>query len=231
MGQIFTPFFIAKTFLPSPPIRLCNPLFQSLFQRFIQKHPTIFDRLENYDGQAINLDFLDQSFLIHLKFCGKNTKAHLFPDGQTPPKADATIYATTEVFISLLNGSQDGDMLFFNRHLTFIGKTELVVALRNCLDNENLCLEDELISLIPMSKNWTRSMLKSLSKSFLKATEVLETFQTGLTHETHNRQKLHQREITAHEELLKKLQQDHRKFKQDLSFLKQKTAKLQRMRG
>jgi hypothetical protein len=47
----------------------------------------------------------------------------------------------------LMEGRLDGDALFFSRALVIEGNTEVVVALRNALDGEEIDLLDDVLSL------------------------------------------------------------------------------------
>jgi predicted lipid carrier protein YhbT len=56
-------------------------------------------------------------------------------DSFDPPFHDAAIAGNVVALIELIEGSRDGDALFFNRGLNITGEVEAVVALRNALDD------------------------------------------------------------------------------------------------
>jgi predicted lipid carrier protein YhbT len=51
------------------------------------------------------------------------------------PEHDAAIAGTFFNLLNMIDGSLDGDALFFSRDLQVSGDTEAVVALRNALDD------------------------------------------------------------------------------------------------
>ena len=53
------------------------------------------------------------------------------------PRSDARIAGSFLDLFDLIDGSLDGDALFFSRKLRVTGDTEAVVALRNALDDVN----------------------------------------------------------------------------------------------
>lgn len=61
---------------------------------------------------------------------------------------DATIKGNLSALLDMLEGRIDGDKLFFSRELEISGDTAVVVALRNTLDREEICLLDDVTSLL-----------------------------------------------------------------------------------
>lgn len=69
------------------------------------------------------------------------------------PRRDAAIAGTFFNLMDLIDGTVDGDALFFSRDLRVTGDTEAVVALRNALDDfEGSALDSVIASFGPLSK-------------------------------------------------------------------------------
>ncbi len=69
------------------------------------------------------------------------------------PAHDAAIAGLFFNLLEMIDGSQDGDALFFNRDLRVTGDTEAVVALRNALDDfEGSALESVIGSFGPLAR-------------------------------------------------------------------------------
>jgi predicted lipid carrier protein YhbT len=69
------------------------------------------------------------------------------------PPHDAAIAGTFFNLLDMIDGSQDGDALFFSRNLKVTGDTEAVVALRNALDDfEGSALDSVVGSFGPLAK-------------------------------------------------------------------------------
>jgi len=69
------------------------------------------------------------------------------------PAHDAAIAGTFFNLLDMIDGSLDGDALFFSRDLQVSGDTEAVVALRNALDDfEGSALDSVVSAFGPLSK-------------------------------------------------------------------------------
>ena len=64
------------------------------------------------------------------------------------PEHDAAIAGTFFNLLDMIDGSLDGDALFFSRDLVIEGDTEAVLALRNAIDNEEIDLAREIAALL-----------------------------------------------------------------------------------
>ncbi|MCJ8323605.1 MAG: SCP2 domain-containing protein [Hyphomicrobiales bacterium] len=116
------------------PLFLLRPIAQHITTKIGKKHPHLFARL----GKHTSTRYLIKPTNIPLV-------ALLIPNQQTPtmqifkpsqtPAHDAVIEGKFLFLLSMLDGTSDGDALFFNRELTIGGDTEAVVCLRNALDD------------------------------------------------------------------------------------------------
>ena len=69
------------------------------------------------------------------------------------PAHDAAIAGKFFILLEMIDGSLDGDALFFSRDLRVRGDTEAIVALRNALDDfEGIAFDSVVASFGPLAK-------------------------------------------------------------------------------
>jgi predicted lipid carrier protein YhbT len=118
-------------FLPLP---LLQPILSLIGTQVARSQPDVFVRLGPHAQKSFAIDPTDLPFLLVLK-----------PRPEAPSlsawrRADAP-YCHTRIagsfldLFELIDGSLDGDALFFSRKLHVTGDTEAAVALRNALDD------------------------------------------------------------------------------------------------
>jgi len=116
------------------------PLFviQAAFDRIVtnihRDRPRLFARMGTAAKKTILIDPIDMPFVVELR-----------PDDERPdmrayrrdaaPTANAQIKGTFAELFKMLDTQLDGDALFFSRTLKVTGDLEVVVALRNALDD------------------------------------------------------------------------------------------------
>jgi len=116
------------------------PLFvlQAALDRIVsnihRQRPRLFARMGEASKKAILIDPVDMPFVVRM-----------LPDNVTPdmrayrrgnsPAADAQIRGTFAGLFKMLDTQLDGDALFFSRDVKVTGDLEVVVALRNALDD------------------------------------------------------------------------------------------------
>ena len=131
-----------KTLLRQAPARLLTPLPLALLQPILNRIAThvalsragLFDRLGPHAGKRFLIDPIDLPFVLVLK-----------PERKAPRltahrryerfKHDAAIAGTFFNLLDMIDGTLDGDAMFFSRDLSITGDTEAIVALRNALDD------------------------------------------------------------------------------------------------
>lgn len=116
------------------PLPLLQPILSLIGTQVARSQPDIFLRLGPHAQKSFIIDPTDLPFVLLLK-----------PQPQAPtlsacrraeaPHAQARISGTFLNLFRLIDGSLDGDALFFSRDLRVTGDTEAVVALRNALDD------------------------------------------------------------------------------------------------
>jgi len=130
------PPFIANAtgFLPLLPLEV---IARRLMSNAMAARPSFTARLGEYSGRTFAIDPVDCPFVFLIKPEGGRTDMKVVRRtvGQT---YDAHIAAPLVVLIGMVDGTYDGDALFFSRDLSIEGDTEAVLALRNAIENAEL---------------------------------------------------------------------------------------------
>ena len=113
---------------------MMQPILSRIASHVARTRPELFARLGAHIRKRFLIDPIDLPFVLVL-----------VPDSARPslqayrriekPKHDACIAGTFLDLLDMMDGSLDGDALFFSRDLRVSGDTEAVVALRNALDD------------------------------------------------------------------------------------------------
>ncbi|HMK70245.1 MAG TPA: SCP2 sterol-binding domain-containing protein [Xanthobacteraceae bacterium] len=133
------------------PLAVLQPIFTRIATHVAQSRPELFARLGPHVRKRFLIDPIDLPFVLVL-----------IPDAREPhlrayrryekPAHDAAIAGTFFNLLDMIDGSLDGDALFFTRDLRVSGDTEAVVALRNALDDfEGSALDSVVSSFGPLS--------------------------------------------------------------------------------
>ena len=120
--------------LPRTPMEL---LLSRLTKQLVARRPELLRRLGDVVRVPIAIvpDDMPHAFLLSLD-ADKSSVTICDKDGIED--AEAVVRAPFLVLLGLLDGTFDGDALFFSRDLRIEGKTEYVLALRNTLEDADL---------------------------------------------------------------------------------------------
>ena len=131
--------------LAGVPLALLQPILTHIATHVARSRPELFARLGPHTDKLFLIDPIDFPFVLLLR-----------PDAARPylkasrryerPRHDAAIAGTFLNLLGMMDGSLDGDALFFSRDLRVTGDTEAVVALRNALDDFEGSALDSIIS-------------------------------------------------------------------------------------
>ena len=128
----FSPFLLVGLALRPLPRRPLQVLLSIVTRLMARRHPDVFQRLRGLGPSAIVIDATDLPFLFELRPNAAGDKLRILErDDDTP--AIARIRGPLGALLALLQGTQDGDALFFSRILTIEGDMAAVLALRNTL--------------------------------------------------------------------------------------------------
>jgi predicted lipid carrier protein YhbT len=116
------------------PLALLRPILNRIATHVAGSRPELFNRLGPHAGKRFLIDPIDLPFVLVLK---PERKAPLLTAHRRHerPAHDAAIAGTFFNLLDMIDGTLDGDAMFFSRDLAVSGDTEAIVALRNALDD------------------------------------------------------------------------------------------------
>jgi len=136
---------LPRTLLAPIPLFLVQPVLDHIARHVAKSRPDLFARLGPHLRKRFLIDAVELPFVLVL-----------VPDPAKPylrgyrrqenPQHDASISGTFFNLFEMIEGSSDGDALFFNRDLRIAGDIEAVVALRNALDDFDGNVADSALS-------------------------------------------------------------------------------------
>jgi predicted lipid carrier protein YhbT len=129
-GQMPSLFARIGAVLPLMPLEL---VVSRLIANALAARPALAARLAAYAGRTFAIDPTDCAFCIAITLPGE---VRVLRD--VAVRHDARIAAPLLVLLGMLDGTYDGDALFFSRDLVIEGDTDAVLALRNALENAEL---------------------------------------------------------------------------------------------
>ncbi len=129
--------------LPAPLLQLG---FDLAALSVMLRRPAIADRLRPWCGACILVEPQDVPCALALTIADRTGWLRLVVAGDAErDRATARVSGPVARLLDLVEGSVDGDALFFARDLSISGDTEAIVALRNALDGEEVDLVDDLL--------------------------------------------------------------------------------------
>lgn len=165
--RIFPP--IVKSVTKHLPLLPLERLIARTADQIAKDHPDFFDRLDEYAQKSFVVVPTDLDWVAALTFHNNKVQVRLSRSLDTFPNRDVTITAPFLCMLSLMDGEQDGDALFFSRDLTIEGDTEAVLALRNALDDAEIDFVAEAAKIAgPLSapvETSTKTILNALRSS------------------------------------------------------------------
>ncbi|MDJ1158214.1 SCP2 sterol-binding domain-containing protein [Chelatococcus sp. SYSU_G07232] len=129
------PFLVSLAVRPLP-LGPLQPLLAGFMAAVTRRHPRIFERLGPHAGKRFGLDPTDLPLAFVLApdpACPRAVAVRELPAG-----LDARIAGPLAGLVGQLDGSYDGDALFFSRDIVVEGDMEAVLALRNALDDAQI---------------------------------------------------------------------------------------------
>lgn len=133
-GSLPWPIATFMSTLPLAPLEIAG---NQVLRTALDCRPGMFSRLDVYSGKLFAIDPVDCPFVFLLEPRVENPSLRVRTslDGVS---WDARISAVMLVLLGLLDGTYDGDALFFTRDLVIEGDTAAVLALRNAIEDAEL---------------------------------------------------------------------------------------------
>lgn len=138
---------IAERAITAATLPLLRPALNLVATRLAQSRPDLFARMGAHARKTFLIDPTDLPFIFAMA-----------PDTQAPaltahgrqeiPAHDGAIAGRFVHLLDMIEGSLDGDALFFSRDLSVSGDVEAVVALRNALDDFDGDLVREILAAL-----------------------------------------------------------------------------------
>ena len=127
------------------------PVFNRIANHVAHSRPELFHRLGAHAGKRFLIDPTDLPFVLVLTPLPERPLLTAHRRHERVAHA-AAIAGTFFNLLDMIDGSLDGDALFFSRDLRVSGDTEAVVALRNALDDfEGSALDSVVANFGPLS--------------------------------------------------------------------------------
>lgn len=120
--------------LPVPPLGFA---LTRAVRQLARRRPDLFERLDCYKRTHFIIDPVDLPHVFRLIPNGEHATVELFARKDAPEGA-ARISGPLIVLLGLVDGTYDGDALFFTRDLVIEGDTDAVLALRNTMEEADL---------------------------------------------------------------------------------------------
>jgi O2-independent ubiquinone biosynthesis accessory factor UbiT len=120
--------------LPLLPLEI---VVRRLLANAMAARPGFASRLGEHVGRSFAIDPVDCPFVFLIQPEKERIRLKVVRR-ENAAGTDARIAAPLLVLLGMIDGSYDGDALFFSRDLSIEGDTEAVLALRNALENADL---------------------------------------------------------------------------------------------
>ena len=142
-----------------------------------KNRPELFARLGVHARKRFLIDPTDLPFVLVLSPDNNRPQLRAYRRYEKPAH-DAAIAGKFFILLDMIDGTLDGDALFFTRDLRVSGDTEAVVALRNALDDFEGSALDSVVGIVRTAGQAGRArgvglaFLASESSSCLRLTLV-----------------------------------------------------------
>lgn len=120
-----------------------GPLLTFSLRSLARRRPQLFDRLGEHRTATYRIDPRDLAFSFTIVPDGDRSVVRVVARQDTNA-SDVVIKGPILMLLGLLDGTLDGDALFFHRIISVAGRTEAVVALRNAIEDAELRPSDLL---------------------------------------------------------------------------------------
>ena len=158
VARIPAPLAFAARLLPLLPLQL---MLDASLREIRTRHPRIFDRLGVHTGKRFGIDPTDLPLAFMLE--PRRLSPQIRAVRTLPAGVDVTIAAPLAALMGMVDGSYDGDALFFSRDIQVDGDMEAVVALRNAIDDSRIDIMAESVAWLGPLKAPAERLLRSLT--------------------------------------------------------------------
>ena len=128
------------------PLLPLQPLLAALARRLRDRHPALLERLGGHAGKRFGLDPTDLPFAFVLE--PRAARPAVTAVRRLPAGLDVRVAGPLAALLGMVDGSLDGDALFFSRDIVVDGDMEALLALRNAVDDAGIDLAGTALSLL-----------------------------------------------------------------------------------
>ncbi|CDX19993.1 putative lipid carrier protein-like protein [Mesorhizobium sp. ORS 3324] len=114
-----------------------GPLLTLSLRSLASRRPGLFERLGESGSACFGIDPVDLAFAFCVVPDGQRSSVRVVGKDGTAG-SDVVIRGPLLALLGLLDGTLDGDALFFSRVISISGRTEAVLALRNTIEDAEL---------------------------------------------------------------------------------------------
>lgn len=154
---------------------------QGLCALAVARRPGLPERMSAFVGRRVRLAPHDLPVAFELTLTDAAPRVVAVEATAAGAPADASVAGSLADLLSLLQGHADGDALFFSGRLRFAGDTELVLALRNAVDDARLDIPGLLVEAAGPAGPLVRRMLVSLDTLHRHGAAGLDAVRDALT--------------------------------------------------
>jgi predicted lipid carrier protein YhbT len=134
---------LAQRLLPPFSGLPLGPLLTASLRSLARRRPNLFERLGEHGSARYLIDPTDLPFAFCVVPDGTASSVRVTGKSGSAP-CDVVIRGPILMLLGILDGTLDGDALFFHRTISVSGRTEAVVALRNAIEDAELRPSDLL---------------------------------------------------------------------------------------
>ncbi len=145
--------------LPRVAVLPLGPALTLSLRSLARRRPGLFERLGEHRRARYLVDPVDLAFAFIVVPDGQRSTVHVAAKGAS---ASVVVRGPLLALLGLLDGTLDGDALFFNRVIAIGGRTDAVVALRNAIEDAELSPADLLGFSGPLARLANEGILEGL---------------------------------------------------------------------
>lgn len=174
LSPVFIAGFVGR---PLSPL-LLQPIVSAGFAVLMRRYPDLFDRLSGLGDPVFMIDPTDLPIVFELDTNPQRPRLYVSRQGST--KASAIIRGPLLALVDLMEGRVDGDALFFSRILSVEGNTEMVVALRNAIDDASIDIRADILKSLGLLATPARAAFKLGGMAYSRLSEDLDLLAASL---------------------------------------------------
>lgn len=178
------------------PQFVLQPLLDAAVRQIHRRHPDVFARLSGLDTAVFVIDPVDLPWVVVLQADTQRPRMRLAESAADIPHT-AAMRGAAAAFLALLEGTRDGDALFFSRELVIDGDTEAVVALRNALDDAEIDVAGDLLSAFGPLAGPLRRIVDRMQRNLAQVSATLTLIHDALVGPTRRAVAHQQQDLAA----------------------------------